>query len=46
MFVDDTKVYRELLNIARDREALQFDVDQLLSCTGNYALITRVRFYV
>ena len=27
MFVDDTKVYRELLNIARDRKALQFDVD-------------------
>ena len=46
MFVDDTKVYRELLNIARDREALQFDVDQLLSCTGNYALIPRVKFYV
>ena len=39
MFVDDTKVYRELLNIARDRKALQFDVDQLLSCTVNYALI-------
>ena len=39
MFVDDTKVYRELLNIARDRKALQFDVDQLLSCTGNYASI-------
>ena len=46
MFVDDTKVHRELLNIARDREALQFDVDQLLSCTGNYALIPRVKFYV
>ena len=39
MFVDDTKVYRELLNIARVRKALQFDVDQLLSCTGNYASI-------
>ena len=30
MFADDTKVCRELLNIARDIEALQFDVDQLL----------------
>ena len=46
MFVDDTKVYRELLNIARDRKALQFDVDQLISCTGNYALIPTVKFYV
>ena len=27
----DTKIYRELSNIARDREALQFDVDQLVS---------------
>ena len=30
MFADNTKVYRELSNIARDGEALQFDVDQLV----------------
>ena len=27
MFADDTKVYRELSNIAKGSEALQFDVD-------------------
>ena len=31
MFADDPKIYRELSNIARDSEALQFDVDQLVS---------------
>ena len=31
MFADDTKVYRELSNIGRDSEALQLDVDELLS---------------
>ena len=31
MFADDTKVYRELSNIGRDTEALQLDVDELLS---------------
>ena len=30
VFVDDIKVYREPSNIARDSEALKFDVDQLL----------------
>ena len=30
MFADDTKVYRELPNIARDIETLQFGVYQLL----------------
>ena len=41
MFADNTKVYRELSNIAKDSEALQLDVDQLLSwhLNGNYALI-------
>ena len=31
MFADDTKVHRELPNITRDSEALQLDVDHLLS---------------
>ena len=31
MFADDTKVYSELSNITRDSEALQLDVDNLLS---------------
>ena len=31
MFADDTKVYRELSNIGRDSEALQLEVDELLS---------------
>ena len=31
MFADNPKIYRELSNIARDSEALQFDVDQLVS---------------
>ena len=30
MFADDTKVHRELLNMAKGSEALQFDVDQLV----------------
>ena len=38
MFADDTKVYRELLNIARDSEALQLDVGQLLSCASKWQL--------
>ena len=38
MFVDDTKVHRELSNIARDSEALQFDVDQLLSWASKWQL--------
>ena len=38
MFADDTKVYRELSNIATDSEALQFDVDQLLSWTSKWQL--------
>ena len=49
MFPDDTKVYRELSNIARDSEALY----NLVSISyypghlnGNYALIPlNVRFY-
>jgi len=31
MSADDTKVYRELSDIAKDSEALPLDVDQLLS---------------
>ena len=38
MFADDTKVYRELSNIARDSEALQFDVDQLPSWASKWQL--------
>ena len=38
MFADDTKVYRELSNIARDSEALQFDVDHLLSWASKWQL--------
>ena len=38
MFADDTKVYRELSNITRDSEALQFDVDQLLSWASKWQL--------
>ena len=38
MFVDDTKVYRELSNKGRDSEALQFDVDQLLSWASKWQL--------
>ena len=38
MFADDTKVYRELSNIARDSEALQFDVDQLASWASKWQL--------
>ena len=45
-----TKVYRELSNIAKDSEALQLDVDQLLSwadLNGNYVLIPiSVKSYV
>ena len=38
MFADDTKVYRELSNIAKDSEALQFDVDQLVSWASKWPL--------
>ena len=38
MIADDTKVYRELSNIARNSEALQFDVDQLLSWASKWQL--------
>ena len=38
MFADDTKVYRELSNIAKDSEALQLDVDQLLSWASKWQL--------
>ena len=38
MFADDSRVYRELSNIARDSEALQFDVDQLLSWAPKWQL--------
>ena len=38
MFADNTKVYRELSNIARDSEALQFDVDQLVSWASKWQL--------
>ena len=38
MFADDTKVYRELSNIAKDSEALQVDVDQLLSWASKWQL--------
>ena len=33
-----TKLYRELLNIARDSEALQCDVDQLVSWASKWQL--------
>ena len=39
MFADDTKVYRELSNIARDSEALQFDGYYSGHLNSNYALI-------
>ena len=38
MFADDTKVYRELSNIAKDSEALQLDVDQRLSWASKWQL--------
>ena len=38
MFADDTKVYRELSNMARGSEALQFDVDQLQSWASKWQL--------
>jgi len=38
LFADDTKVYRELSNIARDSEALQLDVDQPLSWASKWQL--------
>ena len=38
MFADDTKVYRELSNVAKDSEALQLDVDQLLSWASKWQL--------
>ena len=38
MFADDNKVYRELSNIAKDSEALQLDVDQLLSWASKWQL--------
>ena len=38
MFTDDTKVYRQLSNIARDSEALQLNVDQLLSWASKWQL--------
>ena len=37
-FADDTKAYRELSNIAKDSEALQLDVDQLLSWASKWQL--------
>ena len=42
MFADDLKIYRELSNIARDSEALQFDVDQLVSWASKCQL--RINF--
>ena len=36
MFADDTKVHRELPNITRDSEALQLDVDHLLSWASTW----------
>ena len=38
MFADDTKVYRELSNIARDIETLQFGVYQLVSWATKWQL--------
>ena len=38
MFADDTKVYRELSNIEKGSEALQFDVDQLVSWESKWKL--------
>ena len=38
MFADDTKVYRELSDLAKDSEALQLDVDQLLSWASKWQL--------
>ena len=38
MFPDDTKVYRELSNIARDIETLQFGVYQLVSWATKWQL--------
>ena len=38
MFADHTKVYRELSNIAKGSEALQFDVDQLVSWESKWKL--------
>ena len=36
--LDDTKVYRELSKVAKDREALQLDIDQLLSWASKWQL--------
>ena len=36
MFADDTKVHRELSNITRDSEALQLEVDHLLSWASTW----------
>ena len=36
MFADDTKVHKELSNITRDSEALQLDVDRLLSWASTW----------
>ena len=38
MFADDAKVYKELSNVWRDSEALQFDIDQLLSWATKWQL--------
>ena len=38
MFADDTKVYRELSDIAKDSEALPLNVDQLLSWVSKWKL--------
>ena len=38
MFAHDTKVYRELSGIAKDSEAMQLDVDQLLSWASKWQL--------
>ena len=38
MFADNTKVYRELSDIAKDSEALQLDVNQLLSWASKWQL--------
>ena len=38
IFADDTDVNRELSNLARDSEAPQFDVDQLLSWASKWQL--------
>ena len=38
MFADDSKVYKELSNMTRDNEAIQLDVDHLLSWASKWQL--------